>query len=51
LIEGFENVNIYPLVANILGLKYDEAEIDGKLNVLNPILLPTPIKMKAAKNN
>ena len=50
LIEGFENVNIYPLVANILGLKYDEAEIDGKLNILKPILLPTPIKMKAAKN-
>jgi len=50
-IDGFENVNVYPIVAKILGLEYDEKTIDGKLNVLNPILLPTPISMKGAKNN
>ena len=37
-IDGFENVNIYPLVAHILGLKYDERKIDGKLEVLKPVL-------------
>jgi len=37
-IDGFENVNIYPLVAEILGLKYDPKTIDGKLKVLSPIL-------------
>lgn len=38
LIEGFENVNVYPLVAKILGLKVDETKIDGKIKVLQPIL-------------
>jgi predicted AlkP superfamily pyrophosphatase or phosphodiesterase len=33
-IKDFENVNVYPLVAKILGLKIDEQQIDGKLNVL-----------------
>jgi hypothetical protein len=51
LLEGFENVNVYPLIANILGLQIDEQKIDGKLNVLNPILLPPPVIMKAAINN
>lgn len=37
-IKGFENVNIYPLIAHILGLKIDEKRIDGKLKVLKPIL-------------
>ncbi len=37
-IEGFENVNIYPMIAHVLGLEYDENKIDGKLNVLKPIL-------------
>ena len=37
-IEGFENVNVYPLVAHILGLELDETKIDGKLKVLAPIL-------------
>lgn len=36
-INEFENVNVYPLVAKILGLKIDE-KIDGKLKVLKPIL-------------
>jgi len=37
-IEHFENVNVYPLVAHILGLKYDEASIDGKFEVLKQII-------------
>lgn len=36
-IRSFENVNIYPLIANILGLTYQE-QIDGKPEVLQPIL-------------
>ena len=39
LIEGFENIHIYPMVAKILGLKIDEAKIDGQLKVLSPILI------------
>ncbi|MBP7939852.1 MAG: alkaline phosphatase family protein [Sediminibacterium sp.] len=38
MIEGFENVHVYPLVAKILGLKVDENKIDGKIKVLSPIL-------------
>ena len=37
IIEEFRNVNIYPLLAYILGLKIDH-DIDGKLKILNPIL-------------
>ena len=37
-IEGFENVNVYPLVAKILGLQVDETKIDGRFKVLAPIL-------------
>ena len=37
-IEGFENVNVYPIVAKILGLTFDEKSIDGKLNVLSGAL-------------
>lgn len=37
-IPAFENVNVYPLVAKILGLKVDETKIDGKIQQLNPIL-------------
>jgi predicted AlkP superfamily pyrophosphatase or phosphodiesterase len=37
-IEGFENVNVYPLIAHILGLKYDEGAIDGKLEGLKNTL-------------
>lgn len=37
-IDGFENVNVYPLIANILGLSFDESAIDGRLSVLKPIL-------------
>jgi predicted AlkP superfamily pyrophosphatase or phosphodiesterase len=36
-IPSFENVNVYPLIANILGLSYQEP-IDGKIEVLKPIL-------------
>jgi predicted AlkP superfamily pyrophosphatase or phosphodiesterase len=37
-IDGFENVHVYPLVAHILGLKYNEQAIDGKFEVLKPII-------------
>jgi hypothetical protein len=37
-IDGFENVNIYPIVAKILGLTFDEQSIDGKLTVLKSTL-------------
>jgi predicted AlkP superfamily pyrophosphatase or phosphodiesterase len=36
-IEPFENVNVYPLIAHILGLPVDFA-IDGKISVLQPAL-------------
>lgn len=36
-IPGFENVNIYPLIAKILGLTYIE-NIDGNEKVLAPVL-------------
>ena len=37
IIDEFENVNVYPLVAEVLGLSINE-KIDGKLKVLKPIL-------------
>jgi predicted AlkP superfamily pyrophosphatase or phosphodiesterase len=37
-IPAFENVNIYPMIANILGLRVNESQIDGKLKELKPIL-------------
>jgi len=37
-IKGFENVHVYPLVAKILGLQYDQKIIDGKLSVLKNTL-------------
>jgi len=36
-IASFENVNVYPLITEILGLSYQH-EIDGKIEVLKPIL-------------
>lgn len=37
-IDGFENIHIYPMIATILGLKYDASKIDGKKEVLQQIL-------------
>jgi predicted AlkP superfamily pyrophosphatase or phosphodiesterase len=37
-INGFENVHVYPLVAKILGLQYDQKAIDGNLSVLKHTL-------------
>lgn len=37
-IGAFENIHVYPLVAHILGLKYRKKAIDGRLNVLKPII-------------
>jgi predicted AlkP superfamily pyrophosphatase or phosphodiesterase len=36
-IKGFENIDIYPLITDILQLKISEP-VDGNLNVLKPIL-------------
>jgi len=38
VIDGFENVNVYPLIAHILGLTYPANSIDGKFEVLQDIL-------------
>ena len=38
VIDEFSNVNVYPLVAKLLGLK-TENKIDGKLKVLKQILM------------
>ncbi len=38
-LEPFENINIYPLVAKLLGL--DPPQVDGTLNVLSKILKST----------
>ncbi len=40
-IGGFENIHIYPLIADILKLKITEP-IDGNLNVLQPVLKTQP---------
>jgi predicted AlkP superfamily pyrophosphatase or phosphodiesterase len=37
-IRGFENIHVYPLIAEILGLKYDANAIDGKSDVLRNII-------------
>lgn len=37
-IPSFENVHIYPLIAQLLGLSYPENAIDGRAGVLAPIL-------------
>ena len=37
-INGFENIHVYPLIANLLGLQFDEKEIDGRAEVLKGIL-------------
>lgn len=37
-INGFENIHVYPLIANLLGLPFDEKAIDGRAEVLWGIL-------------
>jgi predicted AlkP superfamily pyrophosphatase or phosphodiesterase len=37
-IKGFENVHVYPMIAKILGLRYDQKTIDGNLSVLKNTL-------------
>ncbi|MGF1923137.1 MAG: ectonucleotide pyrophosphatase/phosphodiesterase, partial [Bacteroidia bacterium] len=37
VVPSFENVNVYPLIAEILGLKIT-ATIDGELSKLKPLL-------------
>jgi predicted AlkP superfamily pyrophosphatase or phosphodiesterase len=36
-IKAFENVNVYPMIAEILSLKYKH-KTDGKIKILEPIL-------------
>ena len=43
-IDGFENVNVYPFIAKILGL--DVPEIDGKLEVLESIYVKNEQSIK-----
>jgi predicted AlkP superfamily pyrophosphatase or phosphodiesterase len=40
ILQPFENVNVYPLIAKILGL--DTPKVDGSLNVLSGILKDAP---------
>jgi predicted AlkP superfamily pyrophosphatase or phosphodiesterase len=37
-LESFSNVHIYPMIAHLLGLSYQQKEIDGKISVLRPVL-------------
>lgn len=37
-IQGFENIHVYPLIADILGLQYDATRIDGKAEILRELL-------------
>jgi predicted AlkP superfamily pyrophosphatase or phosphodiesterase len=37
-LSPFENIHIYPLITEIFNLEYDSAKIDGRLEVLKPIL-------------
>lgn len=37
-IGSFENIHVYPLIATILGLSWQKDMIDGKIEVLKPIL-------------
>jgi predicted AlkP superfamily pyrophosphatase or phosphodiesterase len=48
-VKPFENVNVYPLIAQILGL--DPPKVDGSLNVLSGILVENPAadETRAAK--
>jgi alkaline phosphatase D len=39
-VASFDNVNLYPLIAKILGLQI--GAIDGRLDVLQGILQPSP---------
>jgi alkaline phosphatase D len=39
-LKPFENVNVYPLVAHILGL--DAPPVDGSLSVLSGVLVTQP---------
>ncbi|MFZ0736863.1 MAG: ectonucleotide pyrophosphatase/phosphodiesterase [Candidatus Acidiferrales bacterium] len=48
-LEPFENVNIYPLIAKILGLQ--TGEIDGNLKVLQGVLRTKPHAAAAASKN
>lgn len=46
-IPAFRNIHVYPLIANLLGLR-PNPEIDGRLDVLEPILQPTTVSATGA---
>ena len=48
-LEPFENVNVYPLMAKILGL--DAPQVDGSLNVLSKILKNNPADDNTRRSN
>lgn len=37
-ISAFENIHVYPMIAQILGLTYEKDSIDGSIEILLPIL-------------
>lgn len=39
-INNFTNIHIYPMIAHLLGLKYNEEDIDGRFEVLKDVLEP-----------
>ncbi len=45
-VKPFENVNVYPLIAKLLGLT--APAVDGSLNVLSPILIPSLARSSAS---
>ncbi len=47
-IPGFENINIYPLIADMLQLKIT-GQVDGNLNVLRPTLNDSNPNQKSAR--
>jgi hypothetical protein len=44
-IPAFENIHIYPLMAVLLGLEPNR-DIDGKLEVLAPVLVPETMRSR-----
>jgi len=46
-VKPFENVNVFPVVVKILGLQ--SPKVDGSLNVLSPILVPSLLTDEAER--
>ncbi len=39
VVEPFENIHLFPMMAEVLNLNYDTLKIDGNIEVLKPILI------------